>query len=171
MENTSKRFAGLVALSAMVACCSCSSPSVEVGRDPRADFSHYRTYAWLESNQTPKEGIASTLDAEVKASTAREIAAKGLKETPASSADLLISYSAVTRQDRIYGMPPGPWYWGSSDEAFPTREGSLTLQFWDRSTHRSLWQGTALDVMGDRDVIPGQLPNAIKKLIKKYPEA
>lgn len=169
MNRRAGRHVALVLLFGTVA--ACASISVRVGRDPRVDFDRYRTYAWTPESRAQNAGVAAVLDAEIKSGVAKEISEKGLTEVPVAKADILASYSAITGQEQVYGDDPGPWSWGSTEEVYSTRAGSLTLEFRDARTHRSIWQGTALGVMGDDDASPERVARAIEQLIVRYPEA
>ena len=147
--------------------CSCSSMQVQTAADPQTDLSRYKTFAWAPLEGSKTEGL---LDQTLRSSVERELAAKGMQPN-AESPDLLIRYFAASHDTVNYGPAPGygypayPYY----GNAYVTREGSLTMQFYDPKTRRIVWQGTATDVIGDAGASQKQVAQAVKELFERYP--
>ena len=151
---------------------SCSSTQIKTGHDPQADFTQYKTYTWAPQAQpAPDRPASSILDETVKTAVEQQLATKGLRKVPGPQADLMVTYSATTTDKVTYGAAPGPWYWGTVEQPYVTPEGSLTLQFIDPKNHRTVWQGTATDTVGDSGASQKQVANAVKDLLQKYPTA
>lgn len=168
--NSLKRKLGLVCILATFSSfLACSSLEVKADKDPQANLAKYKTYAWVaEPNVNSGKKTPSMLDETVKAYVDQELQAKGLEKVPESEAQLLVSYSAMTKNRVSYGMSPG-YYWGAGTEPYITPEGSLTLQFVDPRENRTVWQGTATEAVGDTGANQEQLAEAVRGIIKKYP--
>ncbi len=155
----------------LVAIASCSSTEVKTEKDPQANLAQYKTYAWAP----PSPGAltkpnASILDETVKADTDQQLTAKGLQQTSPDQADLLVSYSARTKDKVTYGAEPGYWGWGAP-AAYVTPEGTLTVMLVDPKMHRTIWQGSATDTVSSAGASQEQVGSAIKDIFKKYPAA
>lgn len=142
---------------------------IKTATDPAANLSNFRTYAWappppIESGMTQN----SMLDETVRADVDRNLTAKGMAKVDPSKADLLVSYTAVAKNTLTYGVAPGPWLWGPDYDVYPQRVGSLTLQFVDPKTNRTVWQGTAADTIGDAGTSQKEIGTAVTDLLKKY---
>ena len=157
---------------------SCSSAQIQTATDPQADLSKYKTYAWAPQTSSPDRPQSSILDQTVKSSTEKELAAKGLHLAKDSQPDLLISYFGVSRSEVTFGAPisyyPHPGHAGQGgyyDPAYVTQHGSLTLQFIDPKTNRTVWQGTASDTISEAGASQEQVAKAVNELIDRYPAA
>jgi hypothetical protein len=147
----------------------CSSLDVKADKDPKANLAKYKTYAWAEEPKTtPNKKVTSILDETVKADVDQQLASKGLQKVPASQADLIVSYSAMTKNRISYGMSPG-YYWGAGTEPYITPEGSLTVQMVDPKERRTVWQGTATEAVGSSGADQEQIAKAVEGIIQKYP--
>lgn len=172
MNPSSRTLSAFFAAGCFVGLAACSSMSIKTAKDPGADFGQYRTYAWaplppVESGMTGNSMVDETIRADVE----QNLAIKGLSKVPMPQADLLVSYTAIGTDTLTYGAAPGPWLWGPDYDVYPQKVGSLTLQFIDSKNNRTVWQGTAADVVGQNGVYQPQIAEAIKGLLKKYPMA
>lgn len=151
------------ATTCILAACGCSSLSVSYDYDTAADFSQYKTYAWLESKgKGPSDPRIDNdlLDGRVRRSVDAELALKGLTKAPETEADLLVGYHVtleekieVSTVDSTYGYGRGPgwrygyggWYGAPETRAYHYDEGTLLLDLVDRKTERLVWRGSATD--------------------------
>jgi Domain of unknown function (DUF4136) len=151
---------------------------VKVGYDKQADFSKFKTYAWMPS-QAP---IARPLlAAHIAGTTDEELAKKGLQKVD-SNPDLLITqYGGVDTQGGVaatdptyltYGGAPPP-VWTGSVPAVVThaQEGYLTMDVVDAKSKQLLWRGKVkvhLDYEHKEKALD-QVEKAVGKLLEKYP--
>jgi hypothetical protein len=161
----------IVAGSLMMSLAACSSMDVKTGKDPQADFSRFRTFAWTEQPIEARQvRPSSILDQTVKASVERELPRRGLTPAAGAPPDLLIGYVAGAQTAMSYFSR----YGHSGDvfqEPYTYRLGSLTLEFIDPKTNRVVWQGTAADVIGDAGATQDQVAEAVRKILSEYPTA
>jgi hypothetical protein len=167
----------------------CTIPSlaqkVKVGFDKSTDFSKFRTYTWA-SPQVPStrpllyDYVVSTIDSELNA--------KGFARAERNGDLTLISAGGVEYGDNlpvgtpilpIYGGPPldvnASMWTGASPSSVSSgpivAQGSLTLEFVDRSRNTVIWNGTVSEKLNP-DRKPESLDRAgksIVKLLKGFP--
>ncbi len=147
---------------------------VKIGYDKSVDFSKYKTYTWAKLDhpvQRPQlfQTVVGTID--------QDLQARGLIRVDANG-DLTLS--AAGGIDFGYNMPPSPnmntdmWY---GDTGAPTllapllAQGSLILQFVDRTDDKMVWRGTVMQKLDpeqkDQALVLAQ--KAIDKLLKDFP--
>jgi hypothetical protein len=144
---------------------ACSSMRVNSAQAPNTDLSQYHTFAWAKQSSDNSSPQSSILDQSVKTDVENQLASKGL--TPATnSPDLLISYSAKSKDSLEYGAEPG---WWGAPYAYTVHEGDLTLHFVDPKTNKVVWQATAQDTIGNAGESQKQIEQAVQAMIKKYP--
>lgn len=151
---------------------ACSSTQVKTAQDPGVNLANYKTFAWapMPASQANNPS-AMTLDQNIKANVNKGLIAKGLSETDPAHADLLVSYTAMTKNNMNFGSAPTPGIWSQSHETGvnPGAGGSLTLQFTDAHTHRPVWAGTAPNVITDVQSSQNEVASAVQDILKKYP--
>jgi hypothetical protein len=181
--GVSTRKAGVMALLLLAGCASMFSVSSQ--QYPKADFSGYRSYAWIAEDpqiRPPGEGQ------QVSAMTARSIreaiesglASRGYQPAMgAAKADFVVAYTVGAR-DRIdaqsYPMPyRGPWLWewyGSQTDLRVYREGTLSIDIFDGTTHQPVWHGRARKEITRADESnPGPvIRRAVDAILAKFPK-
>lgn len=151
---------------------------VNVGFDKQADFSKFKTYAWIP-RQAPL--ARPLLAAHIAGTTDEELAKKGLQKVE-SNPDLLITqYGGVDPQGGVaatdptymtYGGIPPPVWTGSVPAAVShAQEGYLTMDVLDAANKQLLWRGKVkvhLDYEHKEKALD-QVEKAVAKLLAKYP--
>jgi hypothetical protein len=137
---------------------------VKTDKDPNADFTAIRTYAWLPpapviQNVAPGVPTNPTLSQEVLgphivAAVDRQLAARGLTQADPDSADVHVAYMAAlstgfshTYLGEYYGYVTG---WGSpippglapSTSATIYEKGTVVVDIVDRTSKRAIWRGS-----------------------------
>jgi len=157
---------------------------VKVGYDKSADFAKYKTYTWAPPAMPPTrpllyETVVGTVD--------RELNSKGLKRTDkngdltligAGGVGFAIAVSSGTPLSSTFTGPPptmNATAWtgaeGSGDLMAAVPDGTLGLQFVDRSTNRVIWSGTVsqkLDIEQKQKSLK-MAGKAVVKLLNKFP--
>jgi hypothetical protein len=150
---------------------SCSTTEIKTASDPQSNVAQYKTFAWAPADPSKPVPAATTmLDQTVQATLQHQLEAKGLKlVSDPKQAQLWISYQARGHNQVSYGVAPSPWDMGISEEPVVTKVGSLTLRFLDPKAKRTVWQGTASDVIDVGGASQEQISQAVVDLMKKYP--
>ena len=158
---------------------------VKVGYDKSVEFSRYKTYTWTEPAMPPTRPM---LYASVVGSIEHELKNRGLQRTdkdgdliliPAGGMEFGINNAAATPVLSTYGGTPASFnatmWTGSGGTANLTSpyvpQGTLQLQFVDRSTNKIIWNGTVsekLDVENKKKSLD-RIDKAIAKLITQFP--
>lgn len=174
----------------VTACClvlglTVDAQKVKVGYDKGVDFSKYKTYTWAAPSMPPSRPL---LYAMVVDSIDYELKNRGLQKTD-KNGDLIlietggigfgINAAAGTPILSTYGgQPPSldATMWtgaqgasGSAGSYVP--EGTLQLQFVDRSANKVVWNGTVsekLDMERKKESLD-RINKGITKLLKRFP--
>jgi hypothetical protein len=146
----------------------------KIGYDKSADFSKYKTYTWAKPDHPIMRPM---LYKDVVATIDQDLLAKGLTRV---EADGDVTLSAGGGIDFGYNLPPTPdmnaqmWY---GDTAAPIlnapllAQGSLILQFVDRSQGKMVWRGTVMQKLDpeQKDKALVLAEKAVDKLLKDFP--
>jgi len=138
---------------------ACASPiKTAHDFDPDANFSRYKTYAWIQEGPLigPSAGkvtpgyISPIDDQRIRAAVGSELAAKGYgKAASLEGADFIVSYSIGTEEktrvrenpgrSSVYypGYGYGGWYGGSTVSVQQYTEGTLAIEFWDNRSKQA----------------------------------
>ena len=159
----------------LVATGSALAQRVDVDWDHSADFSMYRTYAWMES----KNPAPDIWDQRIVQDIDLQLTAKGLqKAETGQQPDLFVVYNADVKQQTSlegydYDFGPG-WRWGGGGpvELRPVTEnvGTLTVDLVDAQKKHLIWRGTATEVLSDKsEKNIHKVEKATSKMFEKYP--
>ena len=169
----------LYATALLLAACQ-TGPTINSDFDPAVNFAKYRTYSWIYTG-APQGMNPLTYD-RVKTSIDRSLAARGY--TQANPGDFAVAFT-LGRRDSVqvtdYG-PYGGFYpgWGHSYrwgwapiynpvEIRNVTEGSLAIDFYDTSTKRPIWHGTATQEVTPGSVNQALIDTAVDGVIAKFP--
>jgi hypothetical protein len=171
-----------VALLLLAGCASFLS--VNSDKYPQADFSGYRSYAWIDSDpQIRPRGeqarISALTSRRIREAIEMELAAKGYNAVgAASAADFIVAFTVGTR-DRIdaqsYPAPfRGPWLWDwyvNQTDLRVYREGTLSIDIFDGATRQPVWHGRARkEITGADEADPGPvIRSAVAAILGEFP--
>lgn len=153
---------------------ACAGASVNSDFDAAADYSGYRTYAWI----TGTEAANPLVEQRIKSAVDRQLAAKGLTKV-ADSPDLQVATHASTSVEQQvnvesfgYGYPGLGWGgWSSSMVNVRNVDvGTLLLDLVDASSEQLVWRGVATDVVG-HTVSEQTVNKTVERMLKRYPSA
>lgn len=164
---------------------ACSTPTVS-DADPTADFSSYRTYAFLSDVAADKAPYETLERAHLKSAVGREMNRLGYRQDN-SDPDLLINF-AVETQEKVQSrtVPTGgydigydPYYdvyttgWGMSHTTRIDQytEGTLEIDLIDVDDRKMVWQGRTKGRLTQKDMQNYQstLSEAVTEIFKKFP--
>lgn len=165
---------------ALTTVAGCSSISVETSQDPGADFTRYKTYSWLETQQISSPFVRAHIEAAVD----RELQAKGLVRAD-KAADLKVAVH--TRFSREYELSPFSaswgygWGWGgppgygdrtATTQVHEVPVGTLIVDLVDDSRNELAWRGTAKSPVRSEDSAEKEhalLDEAVRRLFERFP--
>ncbi|MDF0645819.1 MAG: DUF4136 domain-containing protein [Nitrospira sp.] len=140
----------VVAMAALAS--ACASPKVGYDYDRSADFTTYRTYAWMPDSRSPtgdRRIDNDLVDARIRAAVDRQLRGKGYTNPAAGKPDFYVAYHAAVTDmmkgastQRYIGDRASGLYTTVSDIQ-PYKGGALLIDIVDGATQRLVWQGTA----------------------------
>ena len=167
-----KKLHGLAALLLLLAVSGASAQKVNTDWDHSADFSKYKTYAWIESKNPAKSDLTHKRIIE---NIEKQLAAKGFQKV-AENADMLVVYNAglkeqVSVQGYSYGY--GPYRWGggtTSLHKYVELQATLVIDMVDAKSQQLVWRAIATDTVSDNpEKNIKKIEKAAEKAYKKYP--
>jgi len=154
---------------------SCSSVRVNADYDKKANFSNYKTYAYIKNNldnitisDFDKKRILNAID--------EVMTTKGF--TKSENPDIIVNIFTKERervdvyQNYGFGWGWGP-YWGMGMNrplVTTTPEGTLFLDFVDTKTKELVWQGQGTGYLTrNRDKKDAVIKEFVTKILAQYP--
>ena len=187
----------LLLLSCAFGCLAlaCANPiRTSFDLDPSADFSQFRTFAWVgpaplarAKQGTGAQSFVSALDDQrLRRAVDRDLQAKGYTLVQnADEADLAVAYSVGSEEKvRVHQTPTsitthpfprryryGGWYTGSSVSVQQYTQGTLSIEVYDQKTEQAVWVGWASKRLSRSDDSQRLINEAVSKILVKFPRA
>jgi hypothetical protein len=169
-----------------VSLCSCTAFDVKTDHDPTADFSKFRTFAFVGLVESDKGGPYdnSLMNKRIESAVVRELTNKGLQQVEVNQQpDLLVHYwISVKEKQRIesggtsvgvvhgrggYGWGAG---YGGGVTTYEYKQGTLILDLVEPAKKELLWRATIVGTLEDTAKENIELGNkAIMKAFENYP--
>jgi hypothetical protein len=169
---------------------SCATPAY-VEKDETADFSRYKTYAWIDNNKKEdKSRHTEFMKKHVHDAANAQLLKEGWREDR-NKPDVLISYDLLVekttreQQNPVYSRPYqrmfyNPFYrrWGTiyypstfmgyDYDTETVREGTLTITMVDAKTDKTIWQGWTTDDVNSRNVTKKEIQSSVHSIFRKF---
>ncbi|HSG28457.1 MAG TPA: DUF4136 domain-containing protein [Candidatus Krumholzibacterium sp.] len=165
--------AGLV-LIAMQA--GCSGISVETDFDRDADFTLYRTYAWVKHDRQDDSGLMKDplVQKHIRRAIETELAARGYRLAETGRPDFLVAWHIGSRKkidvDHYYYGYGRFGGWGGHDvRVHRYREGTLIIDIVDAAQKELVWRGHAKSVLHGRERAADDINRIVEKIIERFP--
>ncbi len=169
---------------------SCATPAY-VEKDDSADFSRYKSFAWIDNSNKEAKGRQNEL---LRNNVQEAVNAKLLKEgwkEDRNRPDVLLSYDMLveraTRENRdpVYSQPFSRifynpytrrygriWYpstfLGYDNNSYSVREGTLTITMLDAKSDKTIWQGWTTDEVRSRNVTRKEVQKSVQNIFRKF---
>jgi hypothetical protein len=172
---------------------SCAS-TAHIEKDDTADFSQYKTFAWIDKdgegkndkdrkNDLTEERIRQAVNAELEKSSGwREsknrpdvmlsydvLVERGTKETSSpvySRPFSRLVYNPYTRRYATIYYPSQ--FVGYDRDERSVKEGTVTISMIDTKTDKVVWQGWTTDEVNNRNLTSKEIQAAVKSIFKKF---
>ena len=166
----------------LLAACS-TGPTVRSERDASAVFSRYATFGFFDPLGTDTSGYETLVTQALKASTRREMEARGYRYAE-SGADLLVNFNAQLAdrtevQPRPMPGPPPEYYGYRSYITWPDygvvvdqyKEGTLNIDVVDAQHRKLIWEGVAIGRVTEKVQRhrAQAIDKAVAEIFKSYP--
>ena len=189
-----KRLAGWAGLLSFVLLLGSCSSVAHIEKDDAADFSNYKTYAWLDKPaEDKKEGSVNNDLVELKirdAVNAELVKNAGWREVK-NNPDVILSYDVLVernieeRNDPVYSRPftrtvYNPYtrryatiyypsqFMGYERDQRVVREGTVTITMIDSKTNKAVWQGWTTEEVNGRNLTKKEIDNSVRAIFKKF---
>jgi hypothetical protein len=152
---------------------SCATTQVSQDYVSSANFSRYKTFAWLKESQKSKGDTRidnPLIDERVRAAVDKTLASKGYKKISGDSADFYVVYDLSLEE--IFDLQPmrGSISFGGigirSTGATEYEEGTLVISIHDAKTKKPVWRGWAKCRVREQPT-PEQTTETINKAVEK----
>ncbi|MEI2416061.1 DUF4136 domain-containing protein [Orrella sp. JC864] len=174
----------MLALAATAALAGCATgPALRSDYDPAADFSRYRTYAYVQPLGTDKAGYSSLLTERLKSATRTQMEMRGYTYSE-KSPDLLVNFGArVDTRTEVVPAPPMPYYgyrmgfygpwagWGWGNEVYQYQEGTINIDLVDARRKQMVWEGVAVSRVRNAEQLNSETAVAqlVSAIFSRYP--
>ena len=168
---------GLVILILFAGCASVQTKDIKIDTqaDPSANFSGYKTYAWLGAAAIVNDPYGQweppqfDADAEIIFLIERELRKRGMSQN-STNPDLIVAFAAGIDMDAL-GLKTNPQTESQMLANIP--RGGLAVVLADSATGYAVWVGTAtaeLQENPDTQTVKARLDYAVTQMFKKLPK-
>ncbi|HQW83192.1 MAG TPA: DUF4136 domain-containing protein [Ferruginibacter sp.] len=170
----------------------CAS-TAHIQKDKHADFSKYKTYAWVDKPDAKENGKNWKHDiseVNVRNAVNTELQKKGWRES-ASDPDIIINYELLVeknrkqQQDPVYTQPYSRSYFnrrngkvytfyypsqfmGYDSYTTTVREGTVTITMIDSQTDKAVWQGWTTSELDSHNLSTREIDRSVKAIFKNF---
>lgn len=190
MANKSFTWALAVFVALLFAGCA---GNAHIEKDKNADFSKYRTYAWVDKPE--EEAVKGKhrndlTETNVRNAVNEELQKKGWQQSR-SKPDVLINYelmvekNQVEQKDPVYSQSYTRSYYnrytgrvhtfyypsqfmGYDSYTTTVKEGTVTITMIDSRTDKTVWQGWTTSEVNGRDITSREIDKNVKTIFKKF---
>jgi len=167
--------------------------TAHVQKDKSADFSKYKTYAWVEKTESKGNKANrrhNITEQNIRASVDEQLQKNGWRESK-SNPDVLVNYELLVeknqreQRDAVYSQPFTRSYFnrytgryntfyypsqfmGYDSYSTTVREGTVTITMIDNKTDRTVFQGWATNDISRGNLSERQIDNNVKSIFKKF---
>ena len=186
------KFFGAASIAALLF-TSCASVA-HVEKDETANFSSYKSYAWVESKEnqddSTKSKVSDLSERKIKDAVNAELAKSGWKQSK-NKPDVLLSYDVLVERsvkeetNPVYSQPttryvynPYSRRWvsvyypsqflGYDKDQRSVREGTMTISVIDAKTDKTVWQGWTTAEVNSKNLTSKEIQNGVKSIFKKF---
>ena len=176
MKKTQLLIGALVLIFA-IGCASVPTKDIKIDAqsDPKANFSGYKTYAWLGAAAIVNDPYGQweppqfDADAEIIFLIDRELRKRGMTENT-TNPDLIVAFAAGIDMEAL-GLKTNPDTQSNMLNNVP--QGGLAVVLADSQTGFAIWVGTAvaeLQENPDTKTVKARLDYAVTRMFKKLPK-
>ena len=181
-----------VAISVALLITGCAG-SAHIEKDKSADFSKYKTYAWVEKPETKevkKTEKNELAEANIRNSVNLQLQKIGWKEVNKNpdimvNYELLVERTAKEQKDAVYSPSftrsyynrytgrVNTYYYPGQFSGYDTytttvKEGTVTVTMIDNKTDRAVWQGWTTSELNSRKITGKEIDQSVKTIFKKF---
>lgn len=191
MKKNLKWLLGSVLAVFMLASCASTA---HIEKDDNTDFSHYKTFAWLDKDGEGRKDRNRNND--LFEEKVRQAVNKELEKTAGwrevkNNPDVLLSYDVLVERsvketsDPVYSNPYSRLFYnpytrrygriyypsqflGYDRDARTIREGTITITMLDTDTDKTVWQGWTTDEINGRNMSSKEIQKSVNAIFRKF---
>jgi hypothetical protein len=168
-----KLLAPMLALSlgGITADARAQAQDVKVTHEPGTDFSRYKTYDWIETQEPVANPVNHVL---ITRAVERELGAKGLQKPAEGKPSMRVRYYAKIEK-KLRGKGGQRQSFGEPTNLRTTvdfnrvEEGTILVELCDEETRLTLWRGTVSATAPRPDEVQEAIDDAVKRLFAAFP--
>lgn len=172
---------------------SCSS-TAHIEKDDDADFSRYKTFAWIDKDGEGKEDLNRNNDLteqKIRNAVNKELEKNSGWREVKSRPDVTLSYDVLVERSTkestnpVYSNPYSrvvynPYTRRYTTIYYPSRfqgyerdermikEGTVTISMIDTKTDKTVWQGWTTDEVNSKNLTTKEIQGSIRSIFKKF---
>jgi len=171
----------------------CSS-TAHIEKDDDADFSRYRTFAWIDKDGEGRQDQNKKNDLtelKIRQAVNKELEkSAGWKEVR-NRPDVLLTYDVLVEKgikennNPVYSRPYSRMVYNPYTRRYTTvyypsqlmgyerdersiREGTITISMIDTKTDKTVWQGWTTDEVNSKNLTSKEIQNSVRSIFKKF---
>lgn len=187
MKVNLKLWSGSLAFVFLLASCG-STAYIE--KDDNADFSRYKTFAWVDKDENGKRGSDLT-EQKMRDAVNKELEKTAGWREVKNRPDVLLSYDVLVERsikednNPVYSNPTTRVFYNPRTRRYvsvyyPSRflgydrdqreikEGTVTISMIDAKTDRTVWQGWTTDEVRSRNLTSKEIQNSVRSIFRKF---
>ena len=181
-----------IAVTAIVLFTGCAG-TAHIEKDQSADFSKYKTYAWVEKTEQKEEKKArrsELAEANIRNSVNQQLQKHGWREVN-SNPDVMVNYELLVEKnqkelkDPVYSQSYTRSYYnrytgrmntfyypsqfmGYDSYATTVKEGTVTITMVDNRTDKTVWQGWTTSELNSNRITGKEIDQNVKTIFRKF---
>ncbi len=191
MKTKLNLWAGALGLVFLAAGCASTA---HIEKDDNADFSHYKTFAWIDQDGKGKQDNNrknDILEQRIKDAVNKELEKTAGWREVKSRPDVLLNYDVLVersvkeKSDPVYSRPYTRLVYNPYTRRYATiyypsefigyqrsedlvREGTVTITMIDTRSDKTVWQGWTTDEVNSRNLTAKEIQSSVKAIFKKF---
>lgn len=192
MAPKSFNWVSAVAVSAVLFFSGCAG-NAHIEKDKSADFSKYRTYAWVDKpdeKENKKNRRKELAETNIRNAVNEQLQKSGWKEV-SSNPDVLVNYELLVernqkqQQNAVYSDPFTRSYYnrysgrmityyypsrfiGYDNYSTTVKEGTITITMIDNNTDKTVWQGWTTSELNSSRITSSEIDRNVRTIFKKF---
>ncbi len=191
MKNKWRIWSGFAALVFFLSSCASST---HIEKDDTADFSHYKTFAWIDKDGEGKNDHNKNNDLteqKIRDAVNKELEKNSGWRQVKNRPDVLLSYDVLVERsikesnNPVYSNPYSRLVYnpytrryttiyypsrivGYERDERPVKEGTVTISMIDTKTDKTVWQGWTTDEVNSKNLTTKEIQNSVRSIFKKF---
>jgi Domain of unknown function (DUF4136) len=190
-SDSYRKWSGILAFVFLLASCSSTA---HIEKDDNADFSHYKTFAWIDKDGEGRQDQNKNNDLtelKIREAVNKELEkSAGWKEVK-NRPDVLLTYDVLVEKgvkqssNPVYSRPSSRLLYNPYTRRYTTiyypselmgyerdergiKEGTITISMIDTKTDKTVWQGWTTDEVNSKNLTTKEIQNSVKSIFKKF---